>query len=375
MKRGKKLIVGLLTLGMLGSVCITGNAGTAEAATAGWKKDSKGWWYAYSDGSYAKNAWVKDGGKWYYFDGSGYMVKGWKKIDGKWYYFAGGAMVTGWKKLSGKWYYFAGGAMVTSWKKISGKWRYFDDDGIMKTGTHTINGKKYIFNSEGIWLEGSSAGTTALSSANVGDTVIFGSYEQDNNTSNGKEAIRWKVLAKKSGRLLLVSEYGLDAKPYNTKETSVTWETSTLRTWLNKDFYNAAFSSSEKSKIQTTSVANANNPKHETNGGNTTKDKVFLLSYDEIGKYFVLAVDSEGSYNSELCCKPTEYAEAQGAYVAGNLTKEYESYIGNGACWLRTPGYTQSYATYVSTAGKAYTRGRSVSDKDVAICPVITVKP
>jgi hypothetical protein len=395
MKKGRKLIAGLLTLGMLGSVCIAGNAGTAEAATAGWNHNAKGWWYTYSDGSYAKSAWVKDGGKWYYFDGSGYMVTGWKKISGKWYYFntsgamqtgwkqingkwyffANGVMSTGWKKINGKWYFFANGAMSIRWKKISGKWYYFSDDGIMMTGTQNINGKKYVFSSDGIWLEGSSAGTTALSSANVGDYVIFGSYEQDNNTANGKESIRWQVLAKEGGKLLIVSEYGLDVQPYNTKETSVTWETCSLRTWLNKDFYNAAFSSTEKSKIQTTSVANVNNSTHGTKGGKTTKDKVFLLSYDEIGEYYMLVVDSDGSYNAALCCRPTEYAESKGAYIATDLTEAYKYYIGNGSCWLRTPGYIQSYATYVSTAGKAYTRGRSVSDKDVSICPAIWITP
>ena len=395
MKKGRKLIVGLLTLGMLGSVCITGSAGTAEAATKGWNHDSKGWWYSYSDGSYAKNAWVKDGGKWYYFDGSGYMVKGWKKIsnkwyyfnksgvmqtgwkkiDGKWYFFAGGAMATGWKKLDGKWYFFGGGVMSTGWKKISKKWYFFSDEGIMMTGIQTINGKKYVFSSEGIWLEGSSSGTKTLSSAKVGDYVIFGTYEQDNDTTNGKESIRWQVLAKKDGKLLLVSEYGLDTQPYHTTETSVNWETCSLRTWLNKDFYNAAFNSTEKKKIQTTSVVNADNPTHGTKGGKTTKDNVFLLSYDELGKYYALAVDSEGSFNDQLCSKPTEYAEAKGANIISGLSDAYKQYIGNGASWLRTPGYIQSYATYISVAGKAYTRGRSVSDSDVTLCPAIWVTP
>ena len=32
-----------------------------------------------------------------------------------------------------------------------------------------------------------------IKDVNVGDTYTFGSYEQDNNNSNGKEAIKWKV--------------------------------------------------------------------------------------------------------------------------------------------------------------------------------------
>lgn len=56
--------------------------------TGGWKKNSKGWWYEYSDGSYVKNDWLKIDNRWYYFDDKGYAVKGYATIKGKKYYFA-----------------------------------------------------------------------------------------------------------------------------------------------------------------------------------------------------------------------------------------------------------------------------------------------
>ena len=122
MKRTKKWVAGLLTLGLLGSVCVAGNAGITEAATSGWKKAGNKWWYSYSNGSYPKNKWEKLGGKWYHFDKAGYMQTGWKKISGKWYYFGtNGIMRTGWKKISGNWYYFENsGSMVTGTKTIKG---------------------------------------------------------------------------------------------------------------------------------------------------------------------------------------------------------------------------------------------------------------
>ncbi len=36
-----------------------------------------------------------------------------------------------------------------------------------------------------------------IEEANIGDTVLFGAYEQDNETTNGKEAIEWRVLDKR----------------------------------------------------------------------------------------------------------------------------------------------------------------------------------
>ena len=84
-----------------------------------------------------------------------------------------------------------------------------------------------------------------LSSANIGDYVTFGTYEQDNNESNGAEEIEWQVLDKKDGKVLLLSKYALDCKQYNAEWEYVTWETCTLRSWLNEEFYKTAFTSKE----------------------------------------------------------------------------------------------------------------------------------
>ena len=79
-----------------------------------------------------------------------------------------------------------------------------------------------------------------LKDISVGKTIKFGSYEQDNNTSNGKEAIEWLVLDVQGNKVFLVSRYNLDVQPYNKTSGSVTWEKCTLRTWLNNDFLNHA---------------------------------------------------------------------------------------------------------------------------------------
>ena len=81
----------------------------------------------------------------------------------------------------------------------------------------------------------------------VGENITFGHYEQDNNTSNGKEPITWRILDKNSsGQYLIISEKVLDNKPYNAESTDITWEESTLRSWLNGSFIDTAFSEEEK---------------------------------------------------------------------------------------------------------------------------------
>ncbi len=192
--------------------------------------------------------------------------------------------------------------------------------------------------------------------AKVGDYITFGRYEQDNNTSNGKEDIEWLVLDKKDGKALVISKYALDCQPYNTSYTDVTWETCSLRKWLNGTFLSTAFSENEKEMIPTVTVSADKNPEYSTNPGNATQDKVFLLSITEVNKYF--------SSDSARRCKATAYADALGAYVAGN---------GNCWWWLRSPGHLQGTAAYVNYGGNVYGDGNGVNRSDSAVRPALWI--
>lgn len=172
----------------------------------------------------------------------------------------------------------------------------------------------------------------------VGNYVTFGTYPQ---TKAGKDAtpIEWLVLARDGDKALLISRYGLDAQPYNKDHTSVTWETCTLRTWLNSTFYNKAFSSAEQAAILTTDVDNSKSQCYSiwtTSGGNNTQDKVFLLSYAEANKYFGVG---KGSSKKTAA----------------------------GVRWLRSPSYSQSNAAYVYIVGSIYFYSRNVDSDSEAV--------
>ena len=211
-----------------------------------------------------------------------------------------------------------------------------------------------------VWIDPIAAAREANSKAlrTVGGTVTFGNYEQDNNTSNGPEPIEWIVLDVQGNRSLLVSKYGLDAKPYNnTKYENTTWEQCTLRTWLNGEFLKTAFSEAEQGAILTTAVDNSKAQGYSgysTNGGNNTQDKIFLLSYAEAWKYF-------GS-DAARQCKPTAYAVAQRAYQSS----------GNCWWWLRSPGDYQDAAADVSPGGS---RDFYVNFSNEAVRPALWVNP
>ena len=202
----------------------------------------------------------------------------------------------------------------------------------------------------------------------VGDIIKFGHYEQDGNTSNGKEEIEWEVLKVESDRVLVVSKYALDCKPYNTEYTDVTWETCTLRKWLNNDFKNAAFTSAEQAKIPTVTVVNENNPYYGTAGGNNTKDQIFCLSVNEIKNLIGYNWYSDQymyGYSQKMIVEPTQYAINNGAYVYTITESDYNSYLKDygytsdvigrrGAWWwLRSPGDFSSCACGVIGLGRA----------------------
>ena len=79
-----------------------------QPRTGQWKSGYFGWWYSYSDGTYAANETLVIDGQTYRFDASGYLKMGWVKDGGAWYYLSSsGSMVTGWQLLGGTWYHFA----------------------------------------------------------------------------------------------------------------------------------------------------------------------------------------------------------------------------------------------------------------------------
>ena len=196
----------------------------------------------------------------------------------------------------------------------------------------------------------------------AGTYLVFGSYPQTN-TGKDDTPIEWLILESDGETALLISRYALDCKPYNEKYEDATWETCTLRGWLNNEFYNRAFSTEEKQYILRSDVSADKNPKYSTNPGNATKDNVFLLSIVEANKYF--------KSDDARMCAPTDYAIQQGAYTSDDFKRE-----GRKACWwwLRSPGYSSGNAANTSTDGSITGYGLVVDLSNYAVRPCVRVR-
>lgn len=216
--------------------------------------------------------------------------------------------------------------------------------------------------------------------ANIGggqaDNLYFGTYQQSSDGNGGYniDPIKWRVLSNSDGKLFLLSDQNLDVKPYNSSYTGITWEKSTIRSWLNgyaasennsetnyssNNFIDAAFSSDEQVVIANTYVYNKDNPLYNTSGGNDTTDRIFLLSIEEANNssYFPNGNDSRKSTNT--------------AYVAS-----YSGMYGVGAAdfwWLRSPGFSNSDAANVRDGGGVPSNGGPVDNTACAVRPAFNL--
>lgn len=202
-----------------------------------------------------------------------------------------------------------------------------------------------------------------MEKANAGNAIFFGSCEQDNNTSNGKEGIEWIVLAKEKGKALVISKYALECLKYDDSFSDATWETCSLRSWLNETFLNNTFTAAEQELLVMANVTADENPLSSENAENATNDKVFILNITEAKDYF-------GNDESRICA-PTAYAKAHGAYT----TNRSKTARDEAACWwwLRTPGKNQKGITYVTNYGDIDALGSAANYTNYTVRPVLWI--
>lgn len=157
------------------------------------------------------------------------------------------------------------------------------------------------------------------------------------------EPIKWRVLSTKDGKIELLCEYALDVNTFGKeqmvngqKSYANNYENSIIRTWLNNEFYNTAFSTDEKTYINTTEVDNSSlstsSKSDNKYASHDTLDCVYLLSYKQATSVKYGFVTSNDEVDEKKGCLTTDYARAKGATI--NLSDEYFGY----ANWmLRSP--------------------------------------
>lgn len=166
------------------------------------------------------------------------------------------------------------------------------------------------------------------------------------------EPIQWRVLHVSDNEVLLLADKCLNCCAYNNSYSGVTWETCSLRWYLNNTFKKIAFSQAEQDILLQNNVINSRaNPYSTEKGGNNTVDEIFLLDiYEMTKKDYGFCEEAEsidlkmgcGSSSNKRKCVCTDYANAGGTY---NFKTKYMNW------WLRSPGLSDYKAAYINDDG------------------------
>ncbi len=279
------------------------------------------------------------------------------------------SLVSALNKVSKNWvsygYYSGTGDYGTM---VQGNW--------MKYADFTYNGTKYravtFSQYRPVW-------TSELSSSDNSEQYDNG-YTPNNIYYFKYEPLKWRILNPSTG--FVICESIIDSQAYSNTvygsyepdgSVSVWWNdaeythyandyaTSSIRAWLNDDFYNTAFSSSQKTSILTSELNNrACSTAYSEYDSATTYDKVFLLSYSEMQN------TAYGfSSSSARQAKGTDYAKCQGLRVYSSDERSPQR--------LRSADYDSIYACIVSNNGDLNNLCWYVSPTDFGIRPAIKI--
>lgn len=189
------------------------------------------------------------------------------------------------------------------------------------------------------------------------------------------ERIRWRVLQNNGSTLFVLADRGLDCKKFNeflyTNGNTNTWDVSWIRKWLNDSFYRTAFSNKEQGAIVEQALQNPKNPYLGTNGGQDTRDLIYLLSIKDVMNKAYGFCEDFNVHSLSRTVQASDYA-----YVMGAFTKKADFSDEITACdwWLRSQtSYTSN--VYVRTNGTTDPKfGAMGTDDTCSVVPAMHIQ-
>ena len=187
--------------------------------------------------------------------------------------------------------------------------------------------------------------------------LFVGSWPQESG-----EPIVWDVLAEEGNRKLLLSRKAVAKRPYHDADEPVSWETCSLRAWLNGDFFRAAFNDYEKQHILKIPVTADRNTYCNTDAGNSTDDHVFLLSLPEVNSLLRRKLSAKRKCEADPADAPDADNDNKAADDTGCVW------------WLRSPGSEKNEAACVNGDGQISNFGLPANTPTIAVRPCIWVR-
>ena len=284
------------------------------------------------------------------------------------------SLVSALNKVSKKWVSYGYYSGTGDWgTMVQGDW--------MKYADFTYNGTKY----RAVTFSQYRPYRTYESSSSDNSRQYDNGYTPNNIYYFKYEPLKWRVLDPSTGLVLCESiidsqaysntVYEYDREPYYERDAywndaehthyANDYATSSIRAWLNDDFYSIAFSSSQKAGILTSQLDNSSaySASRSKYNSETTYDKVFLLSVNEMqNTAYGFPADSDWSYARQT--KGSDYAKCQGLEYLSGECSNYR---------LRSAGDNSDCACHVYSGGDLNYSGWMVYFTDYGIRPAIKI--
>ena len=187
--------------------------------------------------------------------------------------------------------------------------------------------------------------------ANTGDVIRFGNFD-------------WRVLDRQGAVALVISESVILRQPYHESLGEVTWASSSIRYVLNTAFFDS-FHQNDRQRILDTPVTTSSNPWFGTSGGETTIDRLFLLSIEETVRFF----GDSGQLGSRTV--PQDWQNPDAWYINDEFNGE--RLAGGVMWWLRSPGSNANRVAAVSPLGMISVRGDMSPSIEAGIRPAMWI--
>ena len=182
----------------------------------------------------------------------------------------------------------------------------------------------------------------------------------------------WRVLDVENNKALLITEKIIEQRAYNVDWTDITWENCTLREYLNGEFLNKL--GVAKSAIADTDNLNSDNPWYGTVGGRATTDKVFLLSLDEVCRYFGDSGNLRNKKRYECNENGKFVPSSDGYYIHDQYNEARKACNAAGEAfwwWLRSSGGASNNAASVLGDGIVRVYGLLVNCGEGGVRPAL----
>ena len=206
-----------------------------------------------------------------------------------------------------------------------------------------------------------------------GRIITFGKY-------------KWRVLKTDGNSALIVAEGVIEQRPYHEEFTEITWERCDLRRYLNRQFFDT-FDPTDRVRIMETRLTDCDNPWYGTKWGNSTIDRIFLLSAAEVQQYFGDSGDVRNSKrwyyddNDELVLSDAKHWECgecvNDQYNSARKALYHKVYNAgwDERWWLRSPGINVRHTTAIAgNKGELFICGADVYDSHGGVRPALWLR-